>query len=127
MLEQSFQLEQQYADRTDMCKALIAHLQKIALSGGGATTHHALSATGASPDLEEDSSPSASATNLEHPPSPVPTRSESDPTPAAAAPQQGGYILRREEEVLVPTRVTLTRKRSKKDKRRQPVSFFVVG
>ena len=124
VLEQSFQREQQYADRVDTCKALITHLQKVALSGGGATTNHAISAIGASPELEEDSSPSASATNLEHPPSsPVPARSGSDPTPASAAPQKEGYILRREDEVLVPTRVTLTRKRSKKDKRRQPVSF----
>ncbi len=59
----------------------------------------------------------------------MPIRSESAPTPITTQDGgqklQGGYILRkeREEEVLVPSRVTLTRKRSKKEKKRLTVSL----
>ena len=138
VIEQSFQREQ-YSNLIDTCRVLISHLQKLNISSSTTTSSHALPMGGASADLEDDGSPSASATNLE-PPSPVPGRSESAPTPIPAASSsssssaagadgektqertQEGYILRREEEVLVPRRVTLTRKRSKKEKKRLPVS-----
>ena len=113
-LGRNFQREQQLLERLTTCKALISHLNKLTLNPATATSSHAAAGGPAAPDLDEDSSPVGSVMNLD--PSP-PRRSESDPVHAE---KPGEYILKhREEEVLVPaSRVGLTRKKSKKDKRK---------
>ena len=98
-IEQTFQIENQYLEYKTICNALIAHLQRLTI-----TPNH----TGAIPDLDEDVSPSTSATNLD----PAPLRSESAPMI-----KPGEFLRREKDDVLVPSRTTLTRKRSKKEKR----------
>ena len=98
-IEQGLQREQRYSEHITACNALISHLKKLQISQPGATAN-----------AEEDTTPAPLATNLD----PVPLRSESAPIV-----KPGKYILRREkDEVLVPAASSLTRKRSKKEKRR---------
>lgn len=99
-MERDFHQEQQYEDRMATCRALVSHLQKISIA-----THTPL-------DTEEEAAPQQAVTPpLER----APLRAESDPST-----KPGSYILRRDKDemFLVPSSSSLTRKRSKKEKRR---------
>ena len=100
-MSRDFLQKQQYEEKTSTCRMLVTHLQKLS------------QATQSPADAEEDqASMNPSFTPLLER---VPRRAESDPIGSP-----GAFLLRRDKEemLFVPSASSLTRRRSKKEKRR---------